>query len=66
MRAPIVMSEAEYEQQADEYIGMCIYCHEANEQIEPDAEAYECEYCERPGVYGLENLMIMGMIRIEN
>jgi hypothetical protein len=38
--------------------GMCIFCGCDAEGVEPDAERYECESCEMPGVYGVEQLLI--------
>lgn len=34
--------------------------------VEPDARKYECEECGERAVYGLEELVIMGMIDIED
>jgi hypothetical protein len=32
--------------------------------VEPDAERYECDECERHAVYGLEQALLMGRIDI--
>lgn len=39
--------------------GFCIYCGEDAEGVEPDAERYMCDVCDRPGVYGAEQLLLM-------
>lgn len=45
--------------EADDSIGFCIYCGAETSGVEPDARDYECENCERQGVYGAEELMMM-------
>jgi hypothetical protein len=44
----------------DDNEGFCLACGEEAFGIEPDAERYECEYCEKSAVYGAEQLLIMG------
>jgi hypothetical protein len=39
--------------------GFCIICGADADGIEPDAEKYDCEACEEPGVYGAEQLLLM-------
>jgi hypothetical protein len=41
--------------------GFCIYCGEDAEDVEPDARRYECDSCERKGVYGAEELLLLMM-----
>ena len=38
------------------------YCTECGEEhcVEPDARAYECEYCGERKVYGAPELLMMG------
>jgi predicted RNA-binding Zn-ribbon protein involved in translation (DUF1610 family) len=38
--------------------GFCTACGIEAEGVEPDAEAYECEACGEPAVYGAEELLI--------
>lgn len=38
--------------------GLCIYCHAMQSGVEPDAQRYSCEACERPGVFGVEFLLL--------
>ena len=40
--------------------GMCINCGEFASGVEPDARKYECECCGEPGVYVIEELVLMG------
>lgn len=49
----------------DDCCGLCIRCGEtAVGTVEPDARKYECEYCDENGVYGAQELLMMGIIRI--
>lgn len=45
--------------------GMCISCGNFQGGVEPDARQYECESCQEKDVYGIEELVIMGYVRIE-
>jgi len=45
-----------------ESVGYCIHCGEEAYCIEPDAEKYECDSCGKHGVYGAEQLLLMGRI----
>ena len=57
------MPEEEYSAVHDEGAGACVRCGiEVVCGVEPDAERYECESCGERGVYGLEQLLIMGRI----
>lgn len=50
---------------ADDYNGACKECgclHFGG--IEPDAENYPCEACGMMEVYGLEQLLVMGLIEL--
>ena len=38
--------------------GICIACGEDVEGVEPDARKYVCENCEKPAVYGAEELLL--------
>ena len=40
--------------------GSCTACGADADAVEPDAELYPCEVCYQPGVYGAEQLLIMG------
>lgn len=59
------MPEEEFRGLNDDYCGLCIRCGESTTGgVEPDARKYECEACEENGVYGMEELLMMGLIRI--
>ena len=32
--------------------GVCLHCGEPQDCVEPDAERYKCESCNKPTVYG--------------
>jgi len=60
-----VMSGDEYAETHDEGAGGCVMCGaEVCGGVEPDARKYECEVCGGNGVYGLEELLLMGYIRL--
>ena len=44
--------------------GFCLACGAEAEGVEPDARRYTCESCEAPKVYGLEELLMMGLLKI--
>ena len=44
--------------------GMCLACGAENGPVEPDARKYKCENCGECQVYGLEELLIMGRLKI--
>jgi hypothetical protein len=59
--------EFEYKQAREEYQGWCIQCKEiVNDSVEPDAEAYLCESCDRMMVFGIDIALIMGRFHIVN
>ena len=43
--------------------GFCIFCGEPSETpVEPDARDYHCTACDRHGVYGAEELLLMDLV----
>jgi len=44
-----------------EFVGFCIRCGKEAQDVEPDAEEYECDVCGELGVYGAEQLLILTM-----
>ncbi len=58
-----VMHESEYRQSDNE--GFCLNCGESAYGVEPDARRYPCESCGQPKVYGLEELLMMGLLVIQ-
>ena len=44
--------------------GFCLACgKQAEGHVEPDARKYSCEACGQAKVYGLEELVMMGLVR---
>ncbi len=41
--------------------GFCLACGHTMDGVEPDARKYACEHCQAPKVYGLEELVVMGL-----
>ena len=56
------MTSTEYEELVDEMAGGCLACGEMAFGVEPDARQYKCDDCEARKVYGLEELLLMGLI----
>jgi hypothetical protein len=56
------MPESEYSSLSNDYAGLCIFCGEEHSGKEPDARKDECESCGKKGVYGMEELIVMGLI----
>ena len=47
--------------------GACLACGEIQYGgVEPDARQYECEFCGERKVYGLEELLVMGAIDLDD
>jgi hypothetical protein len=45
--------------------GYCLICHqEHDDYVDPDGRNIRCVHCGNHAVYGLEELMIMGMINM--
>lgn len=51
-----------YEELAEELVGFCIECGEQHDMVDPDGRELPCESCGRPAVFGLEELLIMGLV----
>ncbi|AFC22547.1 hypothetical protein phi1422_0027 [Bdellovibrio phage phi1422] len=59
------LTESEFEKMRDEYNGLCVSCgKEIVGGVEPDARKYHCEHCEKLTVFGVENLLMQGGIKI--
>ncbi len=43
--------------------GFCLACGATAHGVEPDARRYNCESCNEPKVYGLEELLMMGLAK---
>ncbi len=47
-------------------LGACLACGEQAYGVEPDAREYECDSCGEKKVYGLEEILMMGLIDLED
>ena len=54
------------EEAYDDTNGFCLNCGEEAYGIEPDAHEYTCSLCNKNTVYGIQELGIMGRLRIED
>ena len=48
----------------DDLAGFCLACGNDVHGVEPDARKYTCEGCGAAKVYGLQELLIMGLVVI--
>jgi hypothetical protein len=64
-RKPIPVTEAEYTALRECYGGVCLSCGtRAYGGVEPGAENYDCEECGNPGVFGIEQALLRGIIAL--
>lgn len=47
-------------------MGFCIFCGEEAYMIEPDSHALECEECNKLGLYGAEQLLLLGLYHADD
>jgi len=47
-------------------MGFCIFCGQEAFMIEPDANALECEECNKLGLYGAEQLLLLGLYHADD
>jgi hypothetical protein len=43
-------------------VGLCLRCGEERYGTEPDARRYPCEGCDEKQVYGVQELLLMGLL----
>ena len=55
---PVVSAKTLYN---DGNLGFCLACGSTAHGVEPDARRYTCEGCGAAKVYGLEELVLMGL-----
>lgn len=60
-----VMTEREYIQADNDSQGFCLACGADAYGVEPDARQYECEACGSPKVYGIPELLMMGLVKLD-
>ncbi len=58
------MTENEYRESSNEYMGLCRACGAERYECEPDARNYMCEECGENEVFGIEELLLMGVLEI--
>lgn len=62
----IVISENEFSELNEDCGGICIACESRQYGgCEPDARNYPCEECGESKVFGVEELLIMGLIELD-
>lgn len=64
--ASTVVSLAEYEDAANDYIGWCRTCNYFTRPCtEPDADNYDCPECGEDTVMGAEQAMLEGVVSVD-
>jgi len=61
----ITMTVGEYQTSRDEYQGICTSCGAIHDCLEQDAREVKCEECGKRTVYGTEEALFMGCIKID-
>lgn len=61
---PLLTSDELSEAMSDGSQGFCLACGAEAYGVEPDARRYICESCSQPKVYGLEELLMMGLMEV--
>ena len=57
------LSLEDYEAYHEDNMGLCLACGELADGVEPDARNYTCESCDAKKVFGLEECLIMGLVK---
>lgn len=63
-RDPLQLTESEYHEHEDSLLGVCVECRANRGDCEPDAAEYPCEECGGDSVYGVPELLMMGLVEI--
>ena len=60
-----ILTERQYINAEDKYLGFCLACGRTRGECEPDARRYKCEKCGAEKVYGIPELLMMGLAKIK-
>lgn len=58
------MSVGTFREMSEDNGGFCLACKEEAWGVEPDARNYECECCGENQVFGLEEILMMGLVTL--
>lgn len=64
LKSNFEFSSDEYMEYCDNYNGICTECGAIADNVEPDAEGYECESCGKHAVQGFEEALMNAVIII--
>lgn len=59
------MTERQYEKRTETGVGYCVECGAKAGGCEPDARNYICGTCSQSKVFGMEKLLIMGLVQFK-
>jgi hypothetical protein len=60
----VIVSEDEFREMGNNFEGVCLYCGEVASGVEPDARKYHCDACDKNGVFGLEEALLWGRVKV--
>lgn len=60
----IRISEEQFIEAREQAIGVCIFCQEMIEGIDPASHREKCSACGKRGLCGIEDLLVTNMIEI--
>lgn len=61
---PVIENADSFRELSGEMTGWCLACGTEAYGVEPDARRYTCESCGAPFVFGLEELLMMGLVKL--
>jgi hypothetical protein len=63
---PVAVAMEDYDSACENYVGWCTACRGfTTDSVEPDAERYVCDVCEKQTVYGAEMALVHNLIEFE-
>lgn len=60
------LTEAQYHAESYDHAGYCTACRQLSYGHEPDSRRQECELCGEHRVYGLEEAVMLGLVKISD
>lgn len=52
----------QYIELKDKLVGFCLFCGHLQDNVDPDGRDIPCEECGHPEVFGVEELLVMGLV----
>jgi hypothetical protein len=61
---PLVLTPDEYYAMSAASEGLCLACGATTAPVEGDARRYPCSACRRTQLFGIEELLVMGVVQV--